>query len=139
MKSHPAGEGAGPKFHTALGAASERIVWMPRRVTPSASGFAPAAHVLIALYHAGASERCTENLLRIGLRGAHGSIRARKDPSAWRASDGVFEVGHESLSDRNCINMPALSGVSIVRTRDHHCAIWKINIGLEQTTQLTLA
>src|SRR5215472_2865602 len=139
VKSHPAGEGARPKLHAALAAASKRTVWMPCRVTASASCFAPTAHVLIALYHPGASERCTENLLRIGLLGAHGSTSARKNPSAWRASDGVFKVGHEGFSDWNGIDVPNLRGVSIVGTGDCQRAIWKIDIRLEQTTQLTLA
>src|SRR5262249_23195611 len=139
VKSHPAGEGARPKLHAALAAASQPTVWMPCRVTASASCFAPTAHVLIALYHPGASERCTENLLRIGLLSALGSISARKDPSAWRASDGVFKVGHEGFSDRNGIGMPTFRGVSIVGTGDCQRAIWKVDICFEQTTQLALA
>jgi hypothetical protein len=134
VKSHRAGNGAGPKLHAAFRAASERIVWMPRCVTLSASGFAPTAYVLIALYHAGASERGAEDFLRIRLLGAHGPISGGKDPSAWRASEGVFKVGRKSLSYWNGIDMPALGGVSIVRTGDRQRATRKINIRLEQTT-----
>jgi hypothetical protein len=74
-----------------------------------------------------------------GLLGAHGTVRARKDPSAARASDGVSKVGHEGFSDWNGIDMPALRGVSIVGTGDCQRAIWNINIRFEQTTQLALA